>query len=320
MSNPKSILIAVDGSSRSLDVLSTVASQCRRFETRVNLLHVLPMASDELVCRIDVNGELELKRSIERKYHEFNRQCERLTQDSMDRMKNMLAEPGMTPKYITGLPQMWRSRIARDILQQARKGYDAVVVGPRGSRIKAILLGSVSAKVVHGSNKTPVWVVGSNSASREGASKMLLAVDASANSRKAVEYCAEFAAANDAEVTLCHVMRRLIPGTATPAMELTEKKIEKQLHERMNLKIDQMFETYRSVLVNAGVAPDKIAIVCRTGSYRRAAEILEIAKTGGFDTLVMGRRGISVVREFFMGRVTSKVLNGADNLSVWIVP
>jgi nucleotide-binding universal stress UspA family protein len=319
MPSQRSVLIAVDGSPHSLDAVNYVAFQCRGYATRVNLLYVFPMACDELVCQINMNGEL--KRSIEEKYYEFNRQCERLAQDSIDRAKAILIELGMAPKYITGVPQMWQSGIARDILKEAAKNYDAVVIGRRGiSRAEAILLGSVSAKVVQGSDVTPVWVIGKNSASREGSPNMLLAVDASENSRKAVEYSADFAAGNGAEVTLCHVVRRLIPGGATPALELAGEEIEKELQEQMKSKVQEMFETYRSILVDAGVAPNKIATVCRTGSYSRAAEILEIARTGDFDTVVLGKRGISTVREFFMGRVTSKVLNGADDLSVWIVP
>ena len=206
-------------------------------------------------------------------------------------------------------------------MAEARKGYDAVVVGRRGiSRIEALLLGSVSAKVVQGSDNTPVWVVGNNPAPSAGSPKMLLAVDASENSRKAVEYSADFAAGNGAEVTLCHVVRRLLSGAVTPAMEMAGEEIEKALQENMKTKIQEMFDTYRSILETAGVAPGKIATVRKIGSYSRAADILEVARTGGFDTVVMGRRGISVVREFFMGRVTSKVLNGADDLSVWIVP
>ncbi|MDR3553919.1 MAG: universal stress protein [Syntrophobacteraceae bacterium] len=315
----KSILIAVDGSSHSLDAVNYVAFQSRGLQTRVNLLYVFPMASDELVCQINVNGEF--KRALQEKYNAFNRECERLAQDSLDRAKDILVELGMAPELISGVPQMWQSGIARDILKEARKGYDAVVVGRRGiSRIEAILLGSVSAKVVQGSDKTPVWVVGNKPPEKGGVPKMLLAVDASEYSRKAVEYCADFAAGSGAEVTLCHVVRRLLPGAATPAMELAGEEIEKELLEKMNAMLPEMLNTYRGILETAGVTPGKIATVCRTGSYSRAADILDVARSGGFDTVVLGRRGISAVREFFMGRVTSKVLNGADDLSVWIVP
>ena len=114
MPNHKSILIAVDGSSHSLDAVNYVAFQCRGLETRANLLYVFPMVSDELVCQINVNGEF--KRAIQEKYNEFNRECERMAQDSIDRAKDALIEFGMAPELISGVPQMWQSGIARDIL------------------------------------------------------------------------------------------------------------------------------------------------------------------------------------------------------------
>ena len=76
----------------------------------------------------------------------------------------------------------------------------------------------------------------------------------------------------------------------------------------------------KGCLENAGVAPDKIRTVCKFGSYSRAADILATAREGNYGTVIMGRRGISAVREFIMGRVTTKVLNGAEGLAVWIVP
>jgi nucleotide-binding universal stress UspA family protein len=81
-----------------------------------------------------------------------------------------------------------------------------------------------------------------------------------------------------------------------------------------------MFEEYQGCLEKAGVRPDKIRIDCKFGSYSRAAEILATAREGNYGTVIMGRRGISAVREFIMGRVTTKVLNGAEGLAVWIVP
>jgi nucleotide-binding universal stress UspA family protein len=56
------------------------------------------------------------------------------------------------------------------------------------------------------------------------------------------------------------------------------------------------------------------------GSYTRAGDILKEAKDGGYGTIVMGRRGLSKVHEFLMGRVTNKVLHRAEGFAVWIVP
>ena len=56
-----------------------------------------------------------------------------------------------------------------------------------------------------------------------------------------------------------------------------------------------------------------------TGVVSRAGAIVDEARHGGYGTVVIGRRGISKVEEFFMGRVSSKVINLAKDLSVWVV-
>ena len=38
-----------------------------------------------------------------------------------------------------------------------------------------------------------------------------------------------------------------------------------------------------------------------------------------YGTIVVGRRGTSMVREFFLGRVGQKVLNMAGRQAVWII-
>ena len=55
-------------------------------------------------------------------------------------------------------------------------------------------------------------------------------------------------------------------------------------------------------------------------SPSRSGDIIREAREGAYGTIVMGRRGLSKVRDFLMGRVTSKVLNQAEDFAVWIVP
>jgi nucleotide-binding universal stress UspA family protein len=49
-----------------------------------------------------------------------------------------------------------------------------------------------------------------------------------------------------------------------------------------------------------------------------ARDILEEAQEG-FDLIVLGRRGLSGVRDFFLGSTSNKVFNGAKDISVLIV-
>ncbi|MCK5507252.1 MAG: universal stress protein, partial [Desulfobacterales bacterium] len=57
-----------------------------------------------------------------------------------------------------------------------------------------------------------------------------------------------------------------------------------------------------------------------TESSRSAADdILKEARDNDYGTIVMGRRGLSAVKEFFMGSVTTSVLNRSTSLAIWIV-
>jgi len=314
MGTGKKILIAVDGSSYSLQAIKYVATLCSGSPVEVSLLHVLPMASEELLRQISMDEDFKSK--IKEQYERFNDECSRAAQKFLDQAKEIMVSSGYVPDVIMTMLRQWQSGIARDIMAEAQKGYDAVVIGRRGiGRVESLMLGSVSAQVVQGVDWIPVWVIGGEILS----SKMLLAVDASANSCQAVIYAAPYAAQTGAEVTLLHVVRKFFPGSS-PDLTSAGEEIEMLLNENLKAKIQGMFDEYKRCLENAGVAPDKIRTESTFGSYSRAAEILATAREGNHGTVIMGRRGISAVREFIMGRVTTKVLNAAEGLAVWIVP
>jgi nucleotide-binding universal stress UspA family protein len=42
-------------------------------------------------------------------------------------------------------------------------------------------------------------------------------------------------------------------------------------------------------------------------------------KEGGYDTLVLGRRGRSMLKEFMFGGVTSKVIHHIKDCAIWII-
>jgi nucleotide-binding universal stress UspA family protein len=73
------------------------------------------------------------------------------------------------------------------------------------------------------------------------------------------------------------------------------------------------------MLVKAGVSESQISKKIVDGSRSAANDILEEARKNGCGTIVMGRRGISGVQEFFMGSVSSKVLQNATGMALWIV-
>jgi nucleotide-binding universal stress UspA family protein len=103
---------------------------------------------------------------------------------------------------------------------------------------------------------------------------------------------------------------------STPGGEEIEEKILAELEK----DVQRMFDTYRRRLEKAGVEARGISSKYILQSRSRSGDIIKEAKEGEFGTIVMGRRGLSSVHEFPLGRVTTKVLNRADQFALWIVP
>jgi nucleotide-binding universal stress UspA family protein len=314
MHAPKRILIAVDGSSQALNAVAYVARNCSRSDLEVRLFSVLLLGCEEVFWQVGMDAEF--MRRMKERYDLYTGDCRRKTEEFLERSREILVRGGFPKSRIDVSVRQWRKGIARDIIEEARKGFHALVVGRRGlGRVESFLLGSVSNKIVQKLEEVPVWVIGGDIQSQ----KVLLAVDSSENSRKAVEYAAPFLADSGAEITLCHAVRALLSAFG-PDLVGPGVLMEEGLMERLRAGIGTMFDSYKDCLVGAGAGPEKISTVCKMECLSRAAEILKTAREGDYGTIVMGRRGISVVREFLMGRVTTKVLNGAEGLAVWVVP
>ena len=72
-------------------------------------------------------------------------------------------------------------------------------------------------------------------------------------------------------------------------------------------------------LEKAGVNPGLGATKTMTGVASRAKAIVDEARKGGFGTILVGRRGLSRVEEFIIGRARNKVLQLAKEKAVWVV-
>ena len=50
----------------------------------------------------------------------------------------------------------------------------------------------------------------------------------------------------------------------------------------------------------------------------RSGCIVDEARKGGYGTIVVGRKGFSAVEDFFLGRVSSKILQMSHDMTVWV--
>jgi nucleotide-binding universal stress UspA family protein len=144
---------------------------------------------------------------------------------------------------------------------------------------------------------------------------ILLAVDTSQNARRAVSYVAQLLGGiKGFNVTVLNVI-------AEPDEDFFHNDAEKErwLKEHSE-KINASLETYRQMLIDGGFDPNDV----RTRSTLRycpsmAECILAERDQTEYDTLVVGRQGLSRKEEFLFGSVSSKVVNHARNCTVWVV-
>lgn len=87
----------------------------------------------------------------------------------------------------------------------------------------------------------------------------------------------------------------------TNSVEL-EKKLENKYVENAQMLLDQIV----TKLDFSGTKVEKQVLVGEPFE-----KIIEIAKTGNYDLIVMGNRGFSKIKRFFVGSVTQKVISEA---------
>ena len=73
------------------------------------------------------------------------------------------------------------------------------------------------------------------------------------------------------------------------------------------------------LLETQGADVSRIKTKIVPGVYSRAAAIFGEAQEENCGTIVVGRRGLSRVEEFYIGRVSNKVLQLALDMSVWVI-
>ncbi len=144
---------------------------------------------------------------------------------------------------------------------------------------------------------------------------LLIAVDESDSSRRAVLYVADFLGGFPGfAVTLM----RIIPG---PEQDFFDTDDEQNAWVRGQLaESNTMLENYRQVLIQSGFPEDKVryrACVAETKSFAEA--ILDTRCDLTCCTVVVGRHHHSKAEEFLFGSTSSKLIHEAKNCAVWVV-
>lgn len=145
--------------------------------------------------------------------------------------------------------------------------------------------------------------------------RILLAVDETENSRKAVAYVAQLLGGLEGfHVVFLHVID-------PPEEDYFTGRLEQEEWMRSRrLEIGRCLERYRSDLVRAGFRPGAISLLTTMRSCPSLAEcILNERKRLGCSTVVVGRHGLTRGEEILFGSISSKIVSCACDCTVWIV-
>ena len=152
--------------------------------------------------------------------------------------------------------------------------------------------------------------------------KILVAFDDSENAMRAVGYIAR-------TLTKEHriMLFSVIPDTAAlcdmNSPSLISYFVEKQaifcgLEDQKKELIDEAMHKAKELLLTAGFEEKNITLKIQTKKKGVVRDIIEEAHSG-YTTIILGRRGLSSVKEFILGSVSQKVLQLARGISVMVV-
>ena len=319
MKNRKKLLVLVDGSDRSIRTIDYVKTFMPLDETMwIVLFHVFRGLPDQYR---EIDADPVLADGIQQ-LKDWETGQEKMMRTYLEKMKAGLVAGGFPETQIEIKFQHLNQGVARDIIAEAKQGYSAVVMSRRGkaTALQNIILGSVAVKLLQCISFIPTIFVGPAPPVR----KILLAVDASISSMEAADFLgALLGGGGSYEICIFHAIIGLskvdfeIPdpsGTNRTEVQLPDIGIE-----TFKLKVSNMVQEIKDRLLAAGFESGRLSEKIVTGVHSRSEAIVREAEAGGYGTIVVGRRGLSRLEAFFMGRVGHKVVYGGKDFTVWVV-
>lgn len=152
--------------------------------------------------------------------------------------------------------------------------------------------------------------------------KILVAIDDSENAMRAVRFITK-SFTPDHRITLFNV----ILDTATicdmdnPSLTpyfMAQKRAFCSVEDQKKTLVNEALQKAKGLLIKAGFEEEHIVIKVEAKKKGVARGIIDEAASG-YDAIVMGRRGLSGVKEFFLGSVSQKVIQSAEAVSVLLV-
>jgi nucleotide-binding universal stress UspA family protein len=304
----KKVLLTFDGSEHAFHAINYVSKIAPFHKMKIVLFNVFSSIPESY---LDLAKDPQFSQSAQ-KVKAWEMQQKKEIQKSMDKAEQTLLRSGFSPDAVTKRIHNRKEGIARDIVKEAKDGYSAVIIGRRGTgTYKEIIVGSVAKKIVEKVAFLPVLMIGEIPPD----DKFLVAIDSSENALQAVDYVAQILGGFDFKINLFHAIR----GDQSIHSGIAHLFFPKESLEDAEAGAIAIFDKAKRRLEEAGFTSDQINTKLVSGVSSRAEAIVKEAREGDYGTIVLGRRGLSKVQEFLLGRVSNKVISIIRRRALWIV-
>lgn len=125
--------------------------------------------------------------------------------------------------------------------------------------------------------------------------KILVCTDGSEIAEKAIEYAADFAKNYRADLTVMYVIDH-------------ETSMKKPVYDKYGDKTHKAKEVLKEATKTIAQASAEIKVAERIAVGPVSREIVRIAKTEGFESIVVGTRGLGGLRRMLLGSVAEDVI------------
>lgn len=276
----KHVLVATDLSTSARNAAERAALLSKAQQAALDLLYVANPAPYERLKQVVVPDDDVLNRVLKSAGENLRAQAEMLFQ-RYDIAAGVQVAPGSVVSEIT--------RVVQD------KHSSLLVCGAKGQSLARRLLGSTVQRMLN-RMQCPLLVV--KQAPREAYRRVLVPVDFSPSSRRAIELAKSVAP--QAEITLMHVFEAPFEGS----MRFAYIDQNTLTHYRDVIKKDAV-EQLAALSQAAGLADARQIVVHGDAAWR----IVEQEQALDSDLIVVGKQGDSALEELLVGSVTKHVLS-----------
>ncbi len=151
--------------------------------------------------------------------------------------------------------------------------------------------------------------------------KLLVAVDGSVYSSNTLHYLEQlFARLDDIRLHLLSVITCNPSEAASAWLDKSELMSTLNSEEQRRCATAKKFlHTAAARLERNGFGTEQVSTEVKISTTSPAAEVLNTARKGTYDALVLGRRGVSKLEELIMGSVSSTMFEKCHDVPIWII-